>query len=166
MDTIFEFFFKYRPLLFEKGKLAFQPPWPSYVTWLLAGSALVGAYLLYHKTKAVVPIPWRVGLAGLRGLSLLVLLVIFLQPVLILHTVTPQKSFVAVAYDVTKSMEIRDGAEGQSRIEIEKHLLRPVGNPMLEELGKKFKVRHFRFSNSATWRLPASACPRRCSRTR
>jgi len=116
MDTIFEFFFKYRPLLFEKGKLAFQPPWPSYVTWLLAGSALVGAYLLYHKTKAVVPIPWRVGLAGLRGLSLLVLLVIFLQPVLILYTVTPQKSFVAVAYDVTKSMEIRDGAEGQSRI--------------------------------------------------
>jgi len=149
MDTIFEFFFKYRPLLFEKGKLAFQPPWPSYVTWILAGSALVGAYLLYHKTKAVVPIPWRVGLAGLRGLSLLVLLVIFLQPVLILYTVTPQKSFVAVAYDVTKSMEIRDGAEGQSRIEIEKHLLRPVGNPMLEELGKKFKVRHFRFSNSA-----------------
>ena len=93
MDTIFEFFFKYRPLLFEKGKLVFQPPWPSYVTWVLAVSALVGAYLLYHKTKAVVPIPWRVGLAGLRGLSLLVLLVIFLQPVLILHTVVPQKSF-------------------------------------------------------------------------
>ena len=93
MDTIFEFFFKYRPLLFEKGKLVFQPPWPSYVTWVLAVSALVGACLLYHKTKAVVPISWRVGLAGLRGLSLLVLLVIFLQPVLILHTVVPQKSF-------------------------------------------------------------------------
>ncbi len=149
METIFEFLFKYRPFLFEKGKLVLEPPWPGYVTWVLAGGALVFSYLLYRRMAAVLPVGWRFALVSLRSLALLILLAIFLQPVLVLHTVIPQKSFVAIAYDVSKSMEIRDGAEGQSRIEIVKHLLRPVGNPTVDELGKKFKIRHFRFSNSA-----------------
>jgi uncharacterized membrane protein len=81
--------------------------------------------------------------------ALLVLLAIFLQPVLVLNSVIPQKSFVAVVYDVSKSMEIRDGTEGQSRLEIQRHLLRPAGNPLVEDLGRKFKVRYFRFSSTA-----------------
>src|SRR6266545_247724 len=149
METIFEFLFKYRPFLFEKGKVVFQTFWPGYVTWILAAGAVALSYYLYRRTSTVLPSTWRFALMALRCLSLLVLLFVFLQPVLVLHTVIPQKSFVAIAYDISKSMEIRDGAEGQSRLDIEKHLLRPVGNPVLDELGKKFKVRNFRFSNSA-----------------
>ena len=54
-----------------------------------------------------------------------------------------------IAYDASKSMEIRDGPEGQSRLDVERHLLRSADNPWLDELGKKFKLRFFRFSHSA-----------------
>jgi uncharacterized membrane protein len=149
MSTLFEFFFKYRPLVFQRGQIALQPPWPWYVTVLLILVAIGGSYLIYQRASGSLNGRWRGTLIALRALALLVLLFIFLQPVLTVHTVIPQKSFVAVAYDLSKSMEIRDGAEGQSRLEVVKHLLRPAGNSMLDELGRKFKLRFFRFSNSA-----------------
>jgi len=116
---------------------------------LLAAGAVAASYFLYRRTVGVLPWGARLALSGLRTWAFLILLFIFLQPVLILHSVIPQRSFVAVAYDSSKSMEIRDGAEGQSRLDIEKHLLRPAGNPLLDELGRKFKVRFFRFSGTA-----------------
>lgn len=119
------------------------------VTWVLAAAAVAASYLLYRRAARTFPSLWKYLFAGLRALSLLVLLAIFLQPVLILHSVVPQKGFVAVAYDLSKSMEIRDGPEGQSRLDLEKQLLRPDGNPVLDELTRKFKVRFFRFSGTA-----------------
>jgi uncharacterized membrane protein len=149
MTSIFEFLFKYRPLLFERGTIALRPPWPMLVTWVLATAAVAASYLLYRRAVRTLPPSWKYILAGLRAVPLLILIVIFLQPVLILHSVIPQKGFVAVAYDLSKSMEIRDGSDGQARLDIEKQLLRQDGNPMLDELARKFKVRFFRFSGTA-----------------
>ena len=50
---------------------------------------------------------------------------------------------------MSKSMEIRDGAQKRSRLEMERQLLRPDNNPVLEALAAKFKLRFFRFSRSA-----------------
>lgn len=149
MTSIFAFFFKYRPFLFEKGRIALRPPWPVPMTWVLVAVAIAVSYLLYRRGARALPRSWQYAFAGLRALPLLVLITVFLQPVLILHSVIPQKSFVAVAYDLSKSMEIHDVSGGQSRIDVEKQLLRPDGNPMLDELARKFKVRFFRFSGSA-----------------
>ncbi len=149
MTSIFEFLFKYRPLLFERGTIALRPPWPMLVTWVLATAAVAASYLLYRRAVRTLPPSWKYILAGLRAVPLLILIVIFLQPILILHSVIPQKGFVAVAYDLSKSMEIRDGSDGQARLDIEKQLLRQDGNPMLDELARKFKVRFFRFSGTA-----------------
>jgi uncharacterized membrane protein len=149
MTAIFEFLFKYRPFLFQKGTIALRPLWPMFLTWFLVAGALALSYYLYRHSVRTLPNPWKYLLAGLRALALLVLIAIFLQPVLILHSVIPQKSFVAVAFDQSKSMEIRDGPGGASRLDAEKQLLRSEGNPMLEELARKFKVRYFRFSGGA-----------------
>ncbi|MBZ5495296.1 MAG: glutamine amidotransferase [Acidobacteriia bacterium] len=149
MTAIFEFLFKYRPFLFEKGTIALRPPWPMLLTWVLAAAALAVSWFLYRRSVRTLPPSWKYILAGLRAVPLLVLIAIFLQPVLILHSVIPQKGFVAVVYDLSKSMEIRDGSGGQARLEVERQLLRPDGNPMLDELARKFKVRFFRFSGSA-----------------
>jgi uncharacterized membrane protein len=149
MTSIFEFFFKYRPLLFEKGVLAIRPFWPVYITAALLLLAVGVSWVLYR--RAAGNLPWRLRglMAGFRTVALGAFLLIFLQPVLVLHSVVPQQSFVAVAYDVSRSMEIHDGPEGQSRIDATKELLHPERNPMLEELGKKFKLRFFRFSSDA-----------------
>jgi uncharacterized membrane protein len=149
MTAIFEWLFKYRPLVYSRGSFAFHPLWPPYVTWLFVAVAIVGSYLLYRRSAGVLPRSWHYGLSGLRASTFLVVLFLFLQPVLRLHSVIPQKNFVAVAYDLSKSMEIRDGAGGQSRIETERQLLRPTANPLLNGLAAKFKLRFFRFSGSA-----------------
>ncbi len=148
MTSLFEFLFKYRPLLYQKGSLGIRPFWPPFQVVLLALGVMLAAYLLYRRTESVLPTAWRFCFTGLRALIFLTLLLIFMQPVLILHSVIPQRSFVAVAYDLSKSMEIRDGPGGLSRLDVERGLL-AAGNPFLEALGKKFKVRYFRFSGSA-----------------
>jgi uncharacterized membrane protein len=149
MTAMFEFLFKYRPLIYEKGDLAFRSFWPGWVTLFLIAAILGASYLFYSRLATVLPQHWRLALSSLRALALLTLLLIFLQPVLILHSVIPQKSFVAVAYDTSKSMEIRDGPGAQSRLDAAQDLLRAADNPLLDELQKKFKVRFFRFSSSA-----------------
>ena len=149
MTSIFEWLFKYRPILYERGTVDFQPVWPSYLTWLMLAAALLIPYLIYRRYADVLPNSWRYGLTALRASVFLVILLIFLQPTLLLHSVIPQQNYVAVAYDVSKSMEIRDGEDGLSRFEMEKNLLRPDNNPMLEALTTKFKIKHFRFSGGA-----------------
>jgi len=149
MTAVFEFLFKYRPVLYSKGTFAFRPQWPWYVTVLLAAGAILVAYFLYRRTAGALPKYSGFLLSSFRAFALLFLLLIFLQPVLILRSAIPQQSFLAVAYDTSKSMEIQDGSEGKSRLETAKSLLQPESNKLLNELEKKFKVRMFRFSGTA-----------------
>ena len=149
MSNLFSMLFKYRPLIYEKGVIAFRPFWPWYVFAIFALASVVGAYMIYRRTAASLPAGWRIALSGLRAAALLLLVFLFMQPVLVLHSVIPQQSFVAVMYDLSKSMEIRDGPGGQARIEVEKSILRGAGNPFLEALGRRFKLRYFRFAGGA-----------------
>jgi uncharacterized membrane protein len=149
MTEIFEWLFKYRPLLYERGTIGFDPLWPTYVSWILLAGALLVPYALYRRSAGVIPNSWRYRFTALRASVFLTVLLIALQPVLRLHAVVPQQNFIAVAYDYSKSMEIQDGAGGQSRLQVEKHILRPVDNPVFKALAAKFKLRYFRFSGSA-----------------
>jgi uncharacterized membrane protein len=149
MADLFELLFKYQPLLYERGTVVFHPLWPAYITWCLAAAAIAGSYILYRRFAGALPPAWRYGLAGLRAAAFLIVLSLLLRPALRLHSAIPQMNFVAIAYDTSKSMEIRDGRKGQSRLEIEQNILRPDANPLLAELADKFKLRYFSFSRSA-----------------
>ncbi len=149
MDAIIEWLFKYRPVLYERGTVGFQPLWPSYVTGLLIVAALLGSYWLYRRSAVVLPGLRLYGFAALRAAVFLTILLILMQPVLRVHSVEPQQNFVAVACDFSKSMEIRDAADGRSRLEAAMHVLQPGSNSLLESLRSKFKLRYFRFSGSA-----------------
>jgi uncharacterized membrane protein len=148
MTEIFEFLFKYRPVLYEKGTIAFRPLLPPYGLLAVIALAALISYLLYRRTGSVLPGFWRYGFLGLRTGAFAVLIFLFSQPVLRLRSVIPQQNFVAIAYDQSKSMEIRDAGQGQSRLDQVRHLLRRGNNPMLEDLGARFKLRFFRFSSS------------------
>jgi uncharacterized membrane protein len=149
MTAIFAWLFKYRPLLYERGTVGFAPLWPFYVSWILLAAALLGPYLLYRRSAGAIPKSWRYGFTALRTAAFLVVLLIVLQPVLRVHAVIPQQNFVAIAYDFSKSMDIHDDADGPSRLQTEKQILRPVDNPVLKALAAKFKLRYFRFSGAA-----------------
>ena len=149
MESLFEFLFKYRPVVYERGTFAFSPPWPAAVTWVFVAAAMTVAWFLYRGTRHLAAFPWRIVLTALRCLALLTVLFLFLQPVLTIPAVIPQRSFVAVAYDLSRSMEIRDAAGGRSRLEAEKALLRAPAGSLIPELERRFKLRYFRFSAEA-----------------
>jgi uncharacterized membrane protein len=149
MAAFFELLFKYQPLLYERGTIVFHPLWPSYVSWSLAAAGIAGSYLLYRRLSGVIPQRWRFGLAGLRAAAFLVILFMLLRPALRIHSAIPQMNFVAIAYDTSKSMEIKDGPKGNTRLDIEQDVLRPDDNPLLDGLSRRFKLRYFSFSRSA-----------------
>lgn len=148
MDRLFEFLFKYRPLVFEQGDFAFGAP-ESVRVWIVvaavAGAAGVATYTLARGKTGV----WdRAGLAALRVALLGVLVFSLFQPSLILSTVVPQQNFVGVLIDDSRSMQLAD-MDGAPRTEFVREAFAPEESELLEALSERFVLRFFRFSDVA-----------------
>jgi uncharacterized membrane protein len=141
--TIFEFFFKYKPIIYQKGHLAFQlvgsPAW--FILFVLA--AAVGAYYAYRK---VARDKYSIGLVMLRTLTFTVLAFIFLRPVMNISTVLPQESYLAVVIDNSESMKIRDDGQASRSEQLQAQL---ESTDFFRRLSEKFKVRTYRFDRDA-----------------
>lgn len=141
--SLFEFFFKYKPIVYEKGRLAFQllgsPYW--FILFLIAAGA--GAYLLYRNIGAD---KWNLGLVALRTVTFAVLAFIFLRPVLNISTVLPQESYVAVVIDNSESMKIRDDGRESRAEQLQAQL---EATSFFKRLSDKFRIRMYRFDREA-----------------
>ncbi len=141
--SIFEFFFKYKPIVYEKGRLAFQlvgsPAW--FILFIIAAAA--GAYYAYRN---VARDKYSIGLVVLRAVTFSVLAFIFLRPVLNISTVLPQESYVAVVIDNSESMKIKDDGQVSRSEQLQKQL---ETTNFFKRLSDKFKVRMYRFDRDA-----------------
>src|ERR1043165_3632139 len=147
LDGIFEFLFKYRAGVVEKGEFAFGAP-SSVIVLLLAAAAIgVPAVLSYAGVRGKSTRRDRWVLSALRVASLVVLVVCLFRPMLLLSDAIPQRNFVAVVLDDSKSMTIADGG-GQPRAAFAVGTFAPEST-LLTELRKKFQVRVFRMNASA-----------------
>src|SRR3954467_6356402 len=110
IESIFAFFFKYRPEVFSKGDLVFGAP--SSVMLLLALALLIGgpAVMTYAGVRGKSSRTDRWVLSGLRVASLVVLVLCLFRPMLLLSAAIPQRNFVAVLLDDSRSMSIADKA--------------------------------------------------------
>lgn len=138
IDSLFELFFKYPPSTFSSGSFRFFPSWPFLLAGLLLLALSTPGLLRY----------WRQGRGGarllvaFRGLALLVVLLCLARPSLVLSTVVPQQSFVAVVVDDSKSMAVDDeGGDMRGRRALD--LLAAEGGGLLDGLAERFKVRLF-----------------------
>ncbi len=141
--SIFEFFFKYKPVIYQKGHLAFQllgSRW-WFILFILAAGA--GAYYAY---KNVAPDKYSTGLVVLRALTFTVLAFIFLRPVLNISTVLPQESYMAVVIDNSESMKIKDDGQVSRGEQLLKQF---EATKFFDRLRDKFKVRIYRFDRDA-----------------
>jgi len=141
--SIFEFFFKYKPVIYQKGHLAFQllgSRW-WFILFILAAGA--GAYYAY---KNVAPDKYSTGLVVLRALTFTVLAFIFLRPVLNISTVLPQESYMAVVIDNSESMKIKDDGQVSRGEQLLKQF---EATKFFDRLQDKFKVRIYRFDRDA-----------------
>jgi len=152
-DSLFEFLFKYRPLVFEEGDLAFRPT----VATGLAGMAIVVVgvvtFRTYQRVRANSRPLDRAVLTGIRFTILALLLLCLFRPVLVLSLVVPQQNFLGVLIDDSRSMQIAD-RDGETRADFVTQQFGGPESPLLAALADKFALRFFSFS-STTDRIEA-----------
>ncbi len=148
MSGVFEFLFKYRAVLFEEGELTFLSPWPTAVAGLVAVAVAVPAVVSYAMARGRSGVADRVVLGVLRGAFFLVLFAALMQPALVLTSVVPQRNFLAVLVDDSKSMTIAD-RDGSSRADKAIELLEPEDG-VLARLSERFALRYFRYASSSS----------------
>ena len=145
LEALFRYLFKYRPVVFERGDLVFDPPWPIGV--VVAVGIVVGglAIAAYARTAKRVGRRDRTVLAALRLGAIAVLVFCLTRPILVIATVVPQQNFLGVLIDDSQSMRITD-ADGRARSEFVREQFAPEEGRLLTALSDRFKLRLFRFS--------------------
>jgi uncharacterized membrane protein len=140
-EALFEFLFKYRPLVYDRGELAFGLPAP----WLvaLAGAVAALAVVTYLFARGRARTRDRVLLSVIRTAILTVVLFLLARPVLLISTVVPQQNYLAVLVDDSRSMRIDDGV---SRAAVINDAFLDPGSGLREALASRFRLRVYRFS--------------------
>lgn len=147
LDRAFQLLFKYRPAVFAEGELTFGAAGPTVVALAVAGAALAAAVLTYRRLAATGPGSRdRLVLVALRGAALLLVVVCLFRPMLLLSTPVPQKNFVGVLVDDSRSMRIADDGR-TSRADVIRTALGP-DSALLAGLRERFQVRLFRFGSA------------------
>ncbi len=145
MGALFEFLFKYQPLVFERGTFAFA--WPvSPVLLVSAGAAVVAVGVwLYLRSPLALTRRDRIVLAVLRGVAVAILVVCLARPVLLVSTAIPRRNVVAVMVDDSRSMRIPDNA-GHPRGDYAWQAFGGPDSALYRALADRFQLRFFRTS--------------------
>ncbi len=144
MDQLLQFFFKYKWSLFSKGdlQLAGRPAWIIVLLVALALGALV--YFVYVRPHYRITQGRQAALISLRVVLLGLIAFLLMRPVLVVSSVIPQSTSVAIVADASRSMELKD-ENGQSRMDALKNTL---SGRFSTDLDAKFKVRLHRFADT------------------
>ena len=147
LESLFEFLFKYRPLLFQEGDFTFTSPWPWALGLLVAAALAVPSALTYTAARGDSTAADRGVMGGLRLGALAVIVFCLLQPTLIITSVVPQRNFVAILVDDSRSMTIAD-QDGQARSDFVTRNFTGEESDLLDRLAERFTLRFFRFSRN------------------
>ena len=147
LESAFQLLFKYRPAVFAEGDLVFGVAGPLAVG-LAAAAIVVGAAVLTYKRVGAHSTPRdRVVLAALRIATLLLVVTCLFRPMLLLSAPVPQRNFVGVLLDDSRSMQIADGGRA-ARADVVRNALGSSDSSLITALREKFQVRLFRFGSS------------------
>ncbi len=149
-ESVFEFLFKYRRSVFEAGDVTLGAG--AFAPLVLAGLATALGLSLWSYGRLTARKHVRrvdlILLAGLRVVAFLLLGVSVLEPTLRVLTVAPLQSFVGVLLDDSLSLTIKDES-GRARGDFVRDRLMDPSGDLRRALEERFKLRFFRFSNSA-----------------
>ncbi|MGH9841741.1 MAG: VWA domain-containing protein, partial [Blastocatellia bacterium] len=148
MDQIVQFFFKHKWSTFAKGQLAFANR-PSWLLMALLGAALAALiYFLYIRPGYRITSRSKWGLIALRASLLALLTIMLMRPVVVVPSVIPKSTSVAVLADDSRSMQLAD-ENNRSRLEAARELLKS-DSKFARGLDEKFKVNLYGFSTTAS----------------
>jgi uncharacterized membrane protein len=147
MESLFTFLFKYRPLLFQEGEVVLRSGWPLLLLLGVLGVGVVVAVASYGRARGRAGRRGRLVLGALRVGAFAVLFLALLRPTLVLTSTVPQRNFVAVLVDDSRSMTL-PGQDGRPRSTFVQEQLGSESAALLRGLEERFAVRFFRFSSS------------------
>ncbi len=147
MEQVVSFLFNHRQALFSKSQFSFSArPSILLVVALIAGLGLL-AYFLYAVPAVRLTLRWRIALIALRCLLVAVILFCVMRPVIVVPSVIPHSSYVAVLMDDSASMKLPDEAD-RTRLDSVRQLM-SANSPFYSALSDKFKLRAYKFSSAA-----------------
>lgn len=146
LEGLFQLLFKYRPAVFSQGDLAFGVAGPLALGLVAAAVALGAAIFTYRQVGARSSARDRIVLGVLRAAVLLVVVACLFRPMLLLSSPVPQRNFVGVLVDDSRSMRIADG--GHARADVIRSALGTRDSALVAALRERFQVRLFRFGSA------------------
>jgi len=147
LEALFEFLFKYRPVVFEKGRLALAAGPATYLVIAIALAIALPALIAYARMRMRGGPRDRAVLLALRLAVLAIVVVALMHPILVVSEAVPQRNVVGVLVDDSRSMRIAD-LNGTTRADAVRHLLGARDSSLYRALADKFVVRLFRFSGN------------------
>src|SRR6185436_8604760 len=147
LESAFQLLFKYRPAVFAEGDLAFGVGGPITLALLAVAAAGAVAILTYMRVTATSTMRDRVVLGVLRSAALLLVLFCLFRPMLLLSAPVPQKNFVGVLIDDSRSMQISEQGNA-TRADVIRNVLGKSDSALVARLKEKFQVRLFRFGSN------------------
>ena len=143
-EALFSFLFKYRPAVFAQGDLTFGSP-ASVIGLVLVAAALgVPAVLTYARVRGKSTRRDRLVLGGLRAAAIGLLVLCLFRPMLLLSAAVPQRNYVGVLIDDSRSMQIAD-VDGKPRSDFVRHQFGGPDSALYRQLAERFQLRFFRF---------------------
>jgi uncharacterized membrane protein len=146
-DSLFTFFFKYSPYVFQQGEFRLALSSPVYIAAALAAAAALATILTYRTAPGDASLLDRIVLIGLRLCLVGLVLFCLFRPVLILRAAVPQQNFLGILLDDSRSMRVADH-EGKPRGEFVSTTFAP-DSPLMKALSSRYAVRLFKFSSTA-----------------
>lgn len=146
-ESVFEFLFKYKPFVFERGELVLSASWPVLALGLLLAAAAVPTLRRYGRVGGKSTVRDRMVLRTLRVAIFLLLFVCLLRPALVVATAVPQQNFVGLLFDDSRSMQIAD-LDGMARADAVRAAFGAEA-PLVAALAERFKLRSFGFAGNA-----------------
>jgi uncharacterized membrane protein len=150
MKQLVRFLFGHEWAVFTNGQFGFEVrPRPAI---LIPLALLLGAfiYFVYIRPRARVTKPNRAILLLLRTTLITLMVFLLLRPVVVVSSVIPRSSHVAVLIDDSLSMKLKDMPGGESRLDaVKQALLTSRGsaqNSLVNRLEERFKTDLYGFS--------------------
>jgi hypothetical protein len=146
MDQLVQFLTGHERAVFTNGRFAFDLRLHPAALLALALLLLAFAYFVYAGPRARRGGRSWVALISLRSALFLLLTFLLLKPVIVVPSVIPRSSSVALLADDSRSMQVADGPDRRSRLEAMRGALFSAESPFLPRLREKFRTDLYGFS--------------------
>lgn len=147
MDAVFEFLFKYRPVVFERGAFGFAWPAPAALLVPIGLAAIGFGVWLYLRSRLALSTRDRWILGALRGAAVALLVFCVARPILVVSTALPQRNVVGIVVDDSRSMRIAD-QEAKPRGDFARQVFGGPDSSLFKALAQRFQLRFFRTSGA------------------